>query len=147
MTRERTDDLTGSELQQSQSGGDSGQFGGNMDQRQAAGQQGGGPGPADMSNAGGSSGTGGYGSSQDVVNQQDRQANEGAQGGLAGGASGQGGGGPDGLSRGERYDEAQGGDRGVDEVSPSAEEQEFAEDQRDHQQRGQAEAEFNAESE
>lgn len=65
----------------------------------------------------------------------------------AGGSSGTGGyGSSDGQSRGERFDEDQGGGRGAEEVSPSADELEFAEDQRDHQERGQADAEFNADA-
>ena len=147
MANQNQDGGSGRDLQDSQSGGESGAFGGNRDQAQQSGQPGGGARAADMSNAGGSSGGGGYGSSQDVVNQQDRQPNEGAQSGLAGSDLRQGGGSSSGQSRGERFDEAQGGGRGADEVSASADELEFAEDQRDHQQRGQAEAEFNAESE
>ena len=131
--------MSGSDLQQSQSGGGSGDYGGNRDQAQRSGQQGGGARSADMSNAGGSSGTGGYGSSQDVVNHQDQQRKGGADGGLAGGdrppASGQG------VSRGERYDEEANGGRGAEDVSPSSDELEFAEDKRDHQDRGQSEAE------
>jgi hypothetical protein len=117
-----------------------------MNQAQPLGQQGGGAGAADLSNAGGSSGTGGYGSSQNVVNHQDQQQNAGAQGGLAGADLRQGGGSSGGQSRGERFDEEQGGGRGADDVSPSADELEFAEDQRDPQARGQADAEFNADA-
>src|SRR3954464_5620978 len=107
------DGLRGRDLQDSQSGGDSGRFGGNMDQDQRGGQAGGGAGPSDVSNAGGSSGTGGYGSSQNVVNHQDQQARAG-QPGLAGGEST-----PalQAQSRGERYDEEQGGGRGPESVS------------------------------
>jgi len=146
MANENQDGRSGSELQQSQSGGESGEFGGNRDQVQQSGQQGGGADRSDMSNAGGSSGGGGYGSSQDVVNQQDGEPNGDAQPGLAGGGA-QGSASSGGPSRGERYDEEQGGGRGADEVSPSSDELEFAEDQRDHQERGQADSEFNAESE
>lgn len=46
-------------------------------------------------------------------------------------------------SRGERYDEAQGGGRGPDSVSPD--DDEIARDQQAHQDRGQAEAEFERE--
>lgn len=138
MTKDNFDRMTGSELQESQSGGGSGRFGGNMDEMQRAGQAGGGADPADVSNAGGSSGTGGYGSSQNVVNHQDQQQKGGAQSGLAGSdretAVGQG------VSRGERYDEEANGGRGADDVSPSSDELEFAEDQRIHQDRGQSEA-------
>jgi hypothetical protein len=52
--------------------------------------------------------------------------------------------------RGERYDEAQGGGRSWQDVSPSADPaDDLAEDQAAHQDRGQSEAdaEFNAESE
>jgi hypothetical protein len=146
MTKEKFDTMTGSELQQSQSGGGSGRFGGNMDEMQRSGQAGGGADPADVSNAGGSSGTGGYGSSQNVVNHQGQQQKGGTQSGLAGGdlpqASGEG------TSRGERYDEEANGGRGVEDLSPSSDELEFAEDQREHQDRGQSEADddFNRES-
>src|SRR4028119_1665714 len=77
--------LSGRDLQGSQSGGDSGEFAqGNMNQQQAD-PAGGGATASDQSSAGGSSGTGGYGSSQNVVNQRDQQPNQGAQPGLAGG--------------------------------------------------------------
>lgn len=146
MTKDNFDKMTGSELQESQSGGGSGRFGGNMDEMQRSGQVGGGADAADLSNAGGSSGTGGYGSSQDVGNHQGQQPNGGTEGGLAGSdrepASGQG------ISRGERYDEEANGGRGADDVSPSSDELEFAEDQRIHQDRGQSEADddFNREA-
>lgn len=146
MTKDKFDTMTGSELQQSQSGGGSGAFGGNMDEMQRSGQAGGGTDPADTSNAGGSSGIGGYGSSQDVANHQGQQQKGGAESGLAGSdrpsASGQS------VSRGERYDEEANGGRGVEDLSPSSDELEFAEDQREHQDRGQSEAEddFNAEA-
>lgn len=136
-----TSGLSGTELRQSQSGGASGTGSGSetRDEVQRAGQAGGGADAADLSNAGGSSGGGGYGSSQNVVNPQDQQARGGADAGLAGSdrppATGQG------ISRGERYDEEQGGGRGADDVSPSSDELEFAQDQRDHQERGQSEAE------
>src|SRR4051812_16143891 len=137
-----------SDLQASQSGGGSGEFGGNRDQIQRSGQQGGGAGSADMSNSGGSSGTGGYGSSQNVVNHQDQQQQAGAQDGLAGADLRQSGGAAGG-DRGERFDEEQGGGRGWREVSPSADEAALAEEQGAHQDRGQSEAEteFNAEAE
>jgi hypothetical protein len=146
MTKDNLDKMTGSEVQESQSGGGSGRFAGTMDKTQRSGQAGGGADAADMSNAGGSSGTGGYGSSQDVVNQQNQQRGGGADGGLAGAnplpASGAG------ISRGERYDEEANGGRGADDVSPSSDELEFAEDQRIHQDRGQSEADddFNRDS-
>jgi hypothetical protein len=138
MTKDNFDKMTGSELQESQSGGGSGRFSGTMDETQRSGQAGGGADAADMSNAGGSSGTGGYGSSQNVANHQGQQQGGGTEGGLAGAnpgaATGQG------ISRGERYDEEANGGRGADDVSPSSDELEFAEDQRDHQDRCQSEA-------
>jgi hypothetical protein len=146
MTKDKIDGMTGRDLQESQSGGNSGRFGGNQDGMQRSGQAGGGTEAADVSGAGGSSGTGGYGSSQDVVNQQDQQARGGADSGQAGGDRPQARGA--GVSRGERYDEEANGGRGADEVSPSAEELEFAEDQAEHQDRGQSEADeaFNRDS-
>jgi hypothetical protein len=134
------DGMTGRDLQDSQSGGGSGEFGGNREQGQSAGQAGGGPRPSDLSNAGGSSGTGGYGSSQNVVNQQDQQA-QAEQSGLAGSDRER----PvsEGQSRGERFDEEQGGGRGMDSVS--ADDDEIARDQQAHQDRGQSEAEFERE--
>jgi hypothetical protein len=134
------DGMTGRDLQDSQSGGGSGEFGGNMEQGQRAGQAGGGPRPSDLSNAGGSSGTGGYGSSQNVVNQQDQQAQAG-QSGLAG--SDREGPVSEGQSRGERFDEEQGGGR--DPESVSRDDDEIAQDQQAHQDRGQSEAEFERE--
>ena len=113
MADEKNQGMSGSDLQSSQSGGASGEFGGNRDQRQKADPAGGGVTASDMSNAGGSSGTGGYGSSQNVVNQRDQQPAQGCQPGLAGGDP-QRGGGSGGQSRGERYDEEQGGGRGVE---------------------------------
>ena len=138
MTKDNFDKMTSSDLHRSQSGGGSGRSGGNRDEMQRSGQVGGGADSADVSNAGGSSGTGGYGSSQNVVNHQDQQQKGGAQSGLAGGdmpqASGQS------ISRGERYDEEANGGRGVEDLSPSSDELEFADDQREHQDRGQSEA-------
>jgi hypothetical protein len=54
-----------------------------------------------------------------------------------------------GGGRGERYDEAQGGGRSWEDVSPAGDEASLAEDQAAHQDRGQseAEAEFNADAE
>src|ERR1700712_5433799 len=66
--------MTGRDLQDSQSGGGSGDFGGNMDQQQRAGQAGGGAGPSAVSNGGGTSGTGGYGRSQKFGKQQGHAA-------------------------------------------------------------------------
>lgn len=142
--------LSGRDLQASQSGGDSGDYGsGNMNQQQQADPAGGGVTASDQSNAGGSSGTGGYGSSQDVVNQRDQQPNQGAQPGLAGGDGLRAGGGSSdgqeagqqisGQSRGERFDEEQGGGRGV-MFDGSGGVSDFAEDQVSHQDRSQSEA-------
>jgi hypothetical protein len=137
--------LSGRDLQESQSGGDSGEFGGNQAQQQQDDPAGGGVTASDMSNAGGSSGTGGYGSSQNVVNQRDGQPNQGAQSGLAGGDLRAGGGSSDdqqqasGQSRGERFDEEQGGGRGV-MFDGTGGVSEFADDQQAHQDRGQSEA-------
>ena len=138
--------LSGSDLQSSQSGGGSGQFGGSMDQRQAE-PVGGGTTASDRSSAGGSSGTGGYGKSQNVTLQRDGQPAQGSQSGLAGGDLSEGGRtedsseigrAPSGQSRGERYDEEQGGGRGVmfdgtssvsehveDESAPASDAEEF----------------------
>lgn len=66
-------------------------------------QIGGGPTQSDMANPGGSSGTGGYGKDQQSQSHQ----------GQAQGASGH----DERQSRGERYDEEQGGGRGSDSIS------------------------------
>ena len=138
--------LSGSDLQSSQSGGGSGEFGGSMDQRQAE-PVGGGTTASDRSSAGGSSGTGGYGKSQNVTLQREGQPAQGSQSGLAGGDLSEGGRSedsseigraPSGQSRGERYDEEQGGGRGVmfdgtssvseyaeDEAAPGSDAEEF----------------------
>jgi hypothetical protein len=133
---------TGSDLQSSQSGGGSGQFGGNRAQQQAQ-PQGGGATASDMSQAGGSSGTGGYGSSQDVVNQRDQQPDQGSPSGQAEGDPQASAASPaqqmSGQSRGERFDEEQGGGRGV-MFDGTGGVSEFAEDQQAHQDRGQGEA-------
>src|SRR3954470_22947684 len=102
--------MSGRDLQDSQSGGGSGDLGGNMNQSgQSKGQQGGGPSEADMSQAGGSSGGGGYGSSQNVVNHQGQAEPRPARaGGDASHAHGQ--------TRGTRFDEEQGGGRGVEDL-------------------------------
>ncbi len=79
------------------------------------------------SQAGGESGDlRGYGSSQNVVNQQD-QRRAGAQG----------------QSRGERDDEAANGGRGPESISPD--DDEIARDQQAHQDRGQSDIEFERE--
>jgi hypothetical protein len=64
------------------------------------------------------------------------------QPGLAGGRPAPGASAP-GQSRGERYDEEQGGGRGPESVSPD--DDEIAADQQAHQDRGQSEAEFERE--
>jgi hypothetical protein len=70
-------------------------------------QAGGGPTQSDMAAPGGSSGTGGYGKDQQSANHQGQQ--------VAGG------GGHDmNQSRGERFDEEQGGGRGAGSVSDDA---------------------------
>jgi hypothetical protein len=104
-------------------------------------QAGGGPGKSDQSQSGGSSGTGGYGNAQNQANHQGQEGQLG-QGGYGSGAE------PT-LSRGERFDEAQGGGRGPESVtgetlSPdqrdaeqTAKADEFLEDQQAHQDRGQ----------
>jgi hypothetical protein len=89
-----------------------------------------------MSQAGGSSGTGGYGNMQ---NQQNHQGQGEGQSGLAGSDLRQGGGSSSGQSRGERFDEEQGGGRGVT-FDGRGGVSEFAEDQQAHQDRGQSEA-------
>ena len=86
-------------------------------------QVGGGPSPSDTSAPGGSSGSGGYGKTLETQMQgtQDRT--------LSGGRS------EERLSRGERFDEQQGGGRGPDSVS--RDEDELERDQGEHQDRGQ----------
>jgi hypothetical protein len=103
-----------------------------------------------MAAPGGSSGTGGYGNAQNQANHQGQQT------GSSGHDLGQ--------SRGERYDEAQGGGRGRESVSSDSVAQvggsdgsfdqvqdndgfteaadEFLRDQQEHQDRGQSEADF-----
>lgn len=86
-------------------------------------QIGGGPSAPDMAAPGGSSGTGGYG------NAQNQQLHQGQQGDTLSGGRGE-----EWQERGERFDEAQGGGRGEDGVSGSAD---LANDQASHQDRGQ----------
>ena len=147
MANENNTPLSGRDLQSSQSGGGSGEFGGNMNQTQAE-PVGGGTTASDRSNAGGSSGTGGYGNSQNVTLQRDGQPAQGSQSGLAGGDLSEGGRteessevghAPSGQSRGERFDEEQGGGRGV-MFDGSSSVTEFADDQASHQDRGQSDA-------
>jgi hypothetical protein len=68
-------------------------------------QQGGGPRQSDMAAPGGSSGTGGYGNDQ-------QSQDQGQQTGAAGHDEQQ--------SRGERFDEEQGGGRGAESISDDA---------------------------
>jgi hypothetical protein len=94
-------------------------------------QTGGGPGESDMGAPGGSSGTGGYGNDQNAQNQQGQGQGERTTA-------------PDPhQSRGERFDEMQGGGRGAESVSFDKERDgdDFAEDQQAHQDRGQGIAE------
>ncbi|HEX8194445.1 MAG TPA: hypothetical protein VF552_16270 [Allosphingosinicella sp.] len=94
-------------------------------------QAGGGPGASDMAAPGGSSGTGGYGNDQNSQNHQGQGQGERTQA-------------PDPhQSRGERFDEQQGGGRGAESVSFDKERDgdDFAEDQQAHQDRGQGIAE------
>ena len=88
-------------------------------------QAGGVPGPSDMAAPGGSSGAGGYGEAQNQIFHQGQQEKARPRSSA------------DGLSRGERFDEAHGGGR-----APEPEEGgEFASDQANHQDRGQSVAE------
>lgn len=140
-----TEGLSGSELQQSQSGGGSGGFGGNRDQRQGGGEAS----SSDMDAPGGSGGIGGYGKDQQSQSHQGQQGQSGAA--------------PDPLqSRGERFDEEQGGGRSADTISGDArpagadatsewdqqqgvrgggDSSDFQRDQEEHQDRGQSVAE------
>ena len=110
----------GRDLQQSQSGGDSGEFGGNRQQQQSA-----------------QSVTGGYGNAQNQANHQGQQRDPH----TARSGEEQGG-------RGAMFDEAQGGGRSDVETSRSDAEDEgdeavndLAIDQREHQDRGQSDVE------
>ena len=95
-------------------------------------QLGGGAGASDMGAGGGSSGSGGYGGDQNAQNQQGQGQGERTEA-------------PDrAQSRGERFDEQAGGGRGADSVSFDRDRDgfdEFGEDQREHQDRGQSAAE------
>jgi hypothetical protein len=139
--------LSGRDLQQSQTTG-SGDAGFTRDAMQGetgGAQLGGGPDPSDMAAPGGSSGTGGYGNAQNQSNHQGQQT------GVPGHDLTQ--------SRGERFDEAQGGGRGADSVSSDGSfdqvqdndpltkaTDEFLRDQQEHQDRGQSEAEFESDA-
>lgn len=95
-------------------------------------QLGGAPGQSDSGAGGGSSGSGGYGNDQNAQNQQGQGQGERSTA-------------PDpGQSRGERFDEMAGGGRSADSVSLDRDRDgvdEFGEDQREHQDRGQSDAE------
>lgn len=103
MADDRT--LSGAELQQSQMAGESGsEFTRDQMQGEKGGSQlGGGPGPSDMASPGGSSGGGGYGKAQNQANHQGQQT-------APSGHDMQ-------QSRGELFDEQQGGGRSGDSVS------------------------------
>ncbi len=147
------DKVSGRDLQQSQitGAGDAGFTRDAMQGETGGAQLGGGPGQSDMSAPGGSSGSGGYGNAQNQANHQGQQG-----GGAAGHDMGQ--------SRGEAFDETQGGGRGPGSVSSDAVAQaggsdgsfdqvqdddpltkatdEFLRDQQEHQDRGQGQEDF-----
>ena len=150
------ENLSGRDQQQSQMTG-AGNAGFTRDAMQGetgGAQLGGGPDASDMAAPGGSSGTGGYGNAQNQSNHQGQQT------GNPGHDLGQ--------SRGERYDEVQGGGRGAESVSSDKVAQaggsdgsfdqrednnplteaadEFLRDQQEHQDRGQSEAEFESDA-
>ncbi len=150
--------LSGAELQNSQITGtpeNSGDFTRDQMQGQKGGtQMGGGPDESDMASPGGSSGSGGYGNAQNQANHQGQEVR------------------PSGhdmhQSRGELFDEQQGGGRGPGSVSDDAVAQvggsdgsfdqvqdddplsaatdEFLRDQQAHQDRGQSDADFEKDS-
>jgi hypothetical protein len=119
-------------------------------------QAGGGPKSSDMGAPGGSGGTGGYGNAQNQANHQGQQG-----GGSVGHDMNQ--------SRGERFDEEQGGGRGAGSVSGddiaqvggsdgsfdqvqdndrlSQATDEFLRDQQEHQDRGQGQEDFERDAE
>ena len=100
--------LSGAELQQSQiTGAGEGEFTRDQMQGQKSSiQMGGGPNQSDMASPGGSSGTGGYGNAQNQANHQGQQVP------VSGHDMHQ--------SRGELFDEQQGGGRGAESVSDDA---------------------------
>ena len=136
------DQLSGRDLQQSQAAGEpGGDFTRDQMQEGTGGEQmGGGPSQSDMAAPGGSSGGGGYGNAQNQANHQGQQQ---AQVGYGNSQEA-------GQSRGEAYDEQQGGGRGRDSVSqqggsdPAENRQldqqadELLQDQQQHQDRGQS---------
>lgn len=111
-------------------------------------QAGGGPTQSDMGAPGGSSGTGGYGKGQNQANHQGQEGQLG-QTGYGSGQDPQ-------QSRGEAFDEQQGGGRGPDSIAAdqtaderreeedTAKADEFLQDQQEHQNRGQSEVEAGA---
>jgi len=146
-------DLSGAELQQSQITGtnDEGFTRDAMQGEKGGSQLGGGPEESDMATPGGSSGSGGYGNAQNQANHQGQQGQNVR---------------PSGhdmhQSRGELFDEQQGGGRGADSVSDdsiaqvggsdgsfdqatdanelSRQADDLLRDQREHQNRGQSDA-------
>ena len=147
------DNLSGSGLQQSQltPDGSGGLTRDHMQGETGGAQLGGGPSQSDMASPGGSSGSGGYGNDQQSANDQGQQF---ARDDRIGHDEGQ--------SRGERFDEEQGGGRAVDSVSSDTVAQagggggsfdqhtdqnpleaaadELLRDQQEHQDRGQSDA-------
>ena len=150
------DNVSGRDLQQSQvtGAGDGGYTRDAMQGETGGTQMGGGPEQSDMAAPGGSSGTGGYGNAQNQANHQGQQT--GTQGHDLS------------QSRGERFDEAQGGGRGAGSVSSDSIAQvggsdgsfdqvqdtnqldkaadEFLRDQQEHQDRGQGQSDFEADA-
>lgn len=151
------DNVSGGDLQQSQitGAGDAGFTRDHLQGETGGAQLGGGPEQSDMAAPGGSSGSGGYGNAQNQANHQGQQT------GPSGHTIGQ--------SRGEAFDEAQGGGRGPGSVSDDAVAQaggsdgtfdqvqdtdaleaqadELLRDQQAHQDRGQAQADFERDAE
>ena len=135
------DQLSGRDLQQSQATGEPGVgFARDQMQEGTGGEQmGGGPSQSDMAAPGGSSGSGGYGNAQNQAFHQGQQQAQTQPG-------------PE-QSRGEFYDEQQGGGRNAESVSQQggsdpAENRQLdqqadalLQDQQQHQDRGQSEAE------
>lgn len=133
------DQLSGRDLQQSQAAGERrGEFSRDQMQEGMGGtQMGGGPSRSDMAAPGGSSG-GGYGNAQNQANHQGQQQAQPSYGAS-----------DPAQSRGEAYDEQQGGGRSDDSISqeggfdPAENRQldrqadELLRDQRQHQDRGQ----------
>jgi hypothetical protein len=147
------DNLSGSGLQQSQltGAGGAGMTRANNQGETGGAQLGGGPSQSDMASPGGSSGSGGYGNDQQSANDQGQQFARQSRTGH-----------DEGQSRGERWDEEQGGGRAADSVSSDTVAQagggqgsfdqhtdsnalerqadELLRDQQEHQDRGQSDA-------